>query len=263
MSAFARDAATQQLHNVAQARTRKLEPRVSKLTINVPLQSQFDGLDILRGADRVNPGLWNRALPIDGGTYTIKARAAGANEWSTQVTIAAENDVKTVQIPDLRNLPRDLEKPAVPPPAPAVPPPAPAVPPPAPVVPPPALVAVTARPDAPATSPGRSGNLVPFVIGGGAVALLSCGLGFELWAESNYDTAKAEIVSQSRRDSYYQSANAKRYVAEAVAVSGLVAGGAAVWLYLRGGSDREHRAVTNASVHVAPTASGVVVFSHF
>src|SRR4051794_14833575 len=98
----ASDAATQQHHEVATTRARKLEPRVSKLTINVPQRSQIDGLEIRRDTERVNAGLWNRALPIDGGTYTITARAPGANEWSTQVTVAAERDTKTIEIPDLR-----------------------------------------------------------------------------------------------------------------------------------------------------------------
>lgn len=86
----ASNATNQQLHDVAQARAQKLEPRVSKLTINVPLQSQFDGLEIALGAERVDAGLWNRALPIDGGTYAITARAPGANQWSTQVTVPAQ-----------------------------------------------------------------------------------------------------------------------------------------------------------------------------
>jgi tetratricopeptide (TPR) repeat protein len=110
----ASDAATQQLHNVAQAHAEKLESRVSKLTINVPQRSQVDGLEIARGTERVSAGLWNRALPIDGGTYTITARAPGANQWSTQITVAAESDTRTIEIPDLRNLPRDLDKPGAP-----------------------------------------------------------------------------------------------------------------------------------------------------
>jgi len=246
----AHDAPTRRLHDLAQARARKLEPRISKLTINVPLASQFDGLEISRDAERIDPGLWNRALPIDGGAYRITARAAGANEWSTQVAIAPETDVKTVQIPDLRNLPRDLETPAATPRLPGL-----AVQPPPPREPPPP--AVTA-----AASPRRAGLVVPLVVGSAAVALFGGGLAFELWAESNYDAAKSENTVQTRRDSQYQSANTKRYVAEALAATGLAAGGAAIWLYL-GGGDREGRAASRAGVRVAPTASGVVVFGDF
>src|SRR6185369_4363777 len=101
-------------------------------------------------------------------------------------------------------------------------------------------------------------KVVPLVVGTGGLALLGTGLGFELRAESRYNEAKSEMTSQSRRDSLYNSANTKRYVAEALAVSGLAAGGAAIWLYLRGGN-RERDAVTDTAVHVVPTPTGLVL----
>lgn len=227
----ATDAENRQFHDIATVRAQTLEPRVSKLTINVPLKSQFDGLQITRGMERIDAGLWNRALPIDGGTYTITARAPGANQWTTQVTVAAENDTKTVEIPDLRNLPRDLGK-----------------------------SAAHSRP--PAVTPIGSGEVVPLVIGAGAAALLGGGLGFELWARSTYDAAKSEMTSQSRRESLYNSANTGRHVAQALALSGLAAGGAAVWWYLRD-RNRERDTPADMRVHVLPTVTGVAVFGRF
>jgi tetratricopeptide (TPR) repeat protein len=231
----ATDARTQQLRDVAQARAQKLEPRVSKLTINVPQHSQVDGLEITRGTERVNPGLWNRALPIDGGTYTITARAPGSSPWSTEITVAPESDTRTVEIPDLRNLPRDVEGPA-----------------------PRRVEARTEQSAAPPLAPGR---VVPLVIGAGGLVLLGSGLGFELWARSQYDSAKAERTNQARRDSLYDAANTRRYVAQALAVSGVVAGGVAVWLYLRGRS--EHAAATDASVKLVPSARGIAILGQF
>jgi serine/threonine-protein kinase len=235
----ATDAASQQLHDVAQAHADKLEPRVSRLTINVPQQSQVDGLEIARGRERVAPGLWNRALPIDGGTYTITARAPGANPWSTQVTVAAEGDIRTVQVPDLRNLPRDLGKPAPPRP--------------------PVAVTATEHASAPAHA---SSMVIPLGIGAGAVALLGGGLGFELWGDSKYDAAKSEVMSQSRREALYDAATTRRYAAEAFAVCGLAAGGAAIWLYLRD-RNREHAPATSARVQVVPSAAGVALAGWF
>jgi len=246
----ATDATSRQLHDVAQARAKKLEPRVSKLTVSVPQQSQIDGLEVARGGDRINAGMWNRALPVDGGTYTITAHAPGSNAWSTQVTVGAEGDTKTVEIPDLRNLPRDLAKP------PTLPSPSP---------PPPASVAAPAseprstRPIGP-SHPSR--KVVPFAVGAGVLALLGGGLGFELWAESRYNAAKAEMMSQPRRDSLESAANTRRYVGEALAVGGLAAGGAAVWLYLRDGK-RERPAPAEASVQVVPTVTGLALAGSF
>ncbi len=241
----AADATSQQLHDVAQAHAQKLEPRVSRLTINVPQKSQVDGLEITRGKDLVDAGLWNRALPIDGGTYTITARAPGASAWSTQVTVAAESDIRTVEIPDLRNLPRDLDKPAV-----ALAP--------SPLAPPSTVVPAIDR----APEPSHASHDVPLVLGASALALLGGGLGFELWAEARYDAAKSEMTSRPRRDSLYNSANTNRYIAEALAASGLAAGGAAVWLYLRDG-DHRRDATIDASVHVVPMATGLAVSGRF
>jgi hypothetical protein len=246
----AADATSRQLHEVAQARAKKLEPRVSKLTVNVPPQSQIDGLEVARGVDRITAGMWNRALPVDGGTYTITAHAPGSTAWSTKVTVGAEGDTKTVEIPDLRNLPRDLGKPATLPP--------PSLSPPISVV-APASEPASPRPIAP-SHPSR--KVVPLVVGVGALVVLGGGLGFELSAESRYDAAKAEMMSQPRRDSLYSAANTRRYVAEALAVGGLAAGGAAVWLYLRDGK-RERHGPADASVHVVPTVTGLALAGRF
>jgi hypothetical protein len=253
------DATTQRLHDVAQSRAQKLEPRVSKLTINVPMPNQFDGLEILRGSERVSPGLWNRSLPVDGGTYTITARAPGANQWSTKVTVAPEHDTKTIDIPDLRNLPKDLEPPPLPAklvPAAAPPPTASGAAAPRPLTPGPAVVEID-RPDLAPNAARRT----PLVVAAGALTLLGGGLGCELWAESKYDAAKSEMTSQNRRDALYSAANTRRYAAELLAIGGLAAGGAAVWLYLR---DRnpEH-AASSAGTHVVPTATGFALTGRF
>src|SRR5262249_8804286 len=81
-------------------------------------------------------------------------------------------------------------------------------------------------------SPDGGSPPVPLVVGASALALLGGALGFELWAEAQYDAAKSEMTSKPHRDALYSSANTHRYIAEALAASGLAAGGAAVWLYL-------------------------------
>jgi hypothetical protein len=111
-------------------------------------------------------------------------------------------------------------------------------------------------------APHASSKIVPIVVGAGSLLLLGGGVGFELWAESRYDAAKSEMTSQSRRDSLYNSANSRRHVADAFAVTGLAAGGAAIWLYLRDRS-REGSAMTRASVQVVPTAAGLAVAGQF
>ncbi len=103
---------------------------------------------------------------------------------------------------------------------------------------------------------------MPFVVGTGALALLGGGLGVELWADSTYHASTSEMMSQARRDSLYDAANTRRYLAEALAVGGLAAGGAAVWLYLRD-DKRERRPTTDASLRVVPTATGLALAGRF
>jgi tetratricopeptide (TPR) repeat protein len=248
----ASDPAAQQLNKVARERAAKLESRVPKLTISVPDRSKMDGLEVVRDKESIPAVMWNRALPVDGGTYTITARAPGANEWSTRVTIASEADTKTVDIPDLRNLKPDLDRGATvtagaaqpaPPPSPS-PPPSPE----------------SASPE----QAGQRGSFAPIVVGAGAVALLGGALGLSLWGDSTYDKAKAEMTDQARRDSLYDSANLKRYAAEGLAVVGVGCAGVAVWLYLRQRGARAETASARAGeLMLTPTASGIGVVGRF
>lgn len=239
--------AGRQLHDVAQSRAKKLETRVSKLAINVPEKSSFDGLEVTRNEDRVNPAMWNRALPVDGGTYIITARAPGSNDWSTKVTVSNEGDIKTVEIPDLRHLPRDFE-PATQP---------------KPTTPPTASLTLPAQGERDAGSveqpSGRRSKAVPVAISGVAVAMLGGAIGLSLWANSTYDDAKAEMTDQSRRDSLYDSANTRRYFALGLGGAGVLTGGAALWLFLRSPDESPSRAAaTSRQLFVTPTGVAMV-----
>ena len=225
-------AADRQLHDVAQKRAAGLEPRMSKLQIDVPDASKIEGLEIKRGEERIDAGAWNRALPVDGGTYTISATAPKSSPWSTQITIGGERDSKTVEVPKLAPAPEQV----------------------APVV---AAVPGVQETATPAATPSRT---VPIAVGAGAVVLLGGALVFDLWGNSTYDDAKAEMTSQARRDSLYDSANTKRYVAIGLGVGGIAAAGVATWLFLRGGHDE---ASTTQALHVVPTGNGLAVLGSF
>lgn len=239
----ATNAAKIKLHDVAADRAKKLESRISKLAINVPQKSQVDGLEIERDKERVESVMWNRALPIDGGTYSISARLPGGSTWSTEVTVAPEGDTKTVEIPDLRNLPRDLApvaevKPDVVAPAP------------------------TEDEPAPAVASARS-KTVPIVVTAGALAALGGAAGFYLWGNSTYDDAKAEMTNQARRDSLYDSANQKRYIAGGLGAVGIAAAGVAVWLFVRGGGDGESATPVAQKSQLVVSPTGIAVLGVF
>lgn len=224
-------ASERQLHDVAQKRAAGIEPKVSKLEIDVPDGSKLDGLEVKRGDERIDSAMWNRALPVDGGTYTITATAQGFQPWSTQLTISSEKDSKKLEIPKLQPAPKQAV---------------------------PATTTTTtpapAQPTAVEPSPAKPSRTVPLAIGAGAVVLLGGAVVFDLLGDSNYNDAKAEMTSQSRRDSLYDSANSKRSVAIGLGVAGVAAGGVAVWMFLRGGHDQPER-----SVQIVPTSNGLAI----
>ena len=90
------------LNKAAKARAAKLEGRLSYLTISVPDESRIDGLVVTRNGAEVDSGLWNRAIPVDGGEYVIGGRAPGHEPWETRVAVAAENGRTTVDVPKFK-----------------------------------------------------------------------------------------------------------------------------------------------------------------
>jgi tetratricopeptide (TPR) repeat protein len=239
---------------LAQAKAAALEPRMSYLTVFVNEEIRLDGLALTRNGTSFDSMLWNRALPVDGGDYIIVGHAPEHAEWQTTVHVPVERARVSVEVPTLE---KSSKLPSPPAPAPTS-------------RPEPASVAEhhdhdAVHPEAiqgaPA-APRASSKLVPLVIGAGTLVLLGGGVGFELWAESTYAAAKSEMTSQPRRESLYNSANTKRHAALAFTASGLAAGGAAVWLYLRD-RNREGGAMTRASVQVIPTAGGLAVAGQF
>ncbi len=87
------------LHKTMTERAAKLEPRLSYLTVSVPDESRVDGLVIVRNGEPLDPGVWNRAIPVDGGDYVIGGRAPGHEEWSTTVHVVDEGGRVSVDVP--------------------------------------------------------------------------------------------------------------------------------------------------------------------
>lgn len=222
-----------QLHQIASDRAVKLEPRVSKLTIRVPSGHNLKRLEIRRNDELISMEMWNVAMPIDGGTYTIVARAPNMEAWSAKVTVAAEADAKIVEVLELRWLPQNSGA------APTMP-----------------------------TRSGAAGGLLgerglPFAVATSAVLLLGGGLGVSRWGDSTYNKAQAEITNQARRDSLEASANRKRYVAQAMAISGATCAGVAVWLFIRQRTGQTETVEAHAGLELTPMGSGIGVAGQF
>lgn len=153
------------LAQVAHTHADKLEPRLSKLTIDVPRDHAIPGLEIRRDADLVDAGAWSHPLPIDGGSYTIVAHAPGHVDWSTKITLKPEGDVQTIAIPALAEAP--------------VP--------------------------ATGTLAPRRSNTLPIALGVGAVALAGAAIGFHLWGNSTYDKSLASMDPDERTSLWHSA----------------------------------------------------------
>ena len=89
--------------NVATAKVRSLEARLSRWTITIAAPTP--GLTITRGDVVIDRALWGRAIPIDGGTYTLHATAVGFAPWQATVQVPIESGAVTIEVPALVELP--------------------------------------------------------------------------------------------------------------------------------------------------------------
>jgi hypothetical protein len=236
----ATDESGRQLHQVANSHAQKLEPRLSTLTITVPPENRVGGLQIQRGGEVVDPGAWNKALPVDGGTYKVTATAPGNSEWSSTITVGGEHDAKTIEIPKLKAAALGTRGPVRPP-----------------------SDGTPAASSTASSAPEPRSRTLPLIVGGAALVLGGGAIGFELSARSTYDKAKAE-VDDNQQSSLWHSANTRRYVAEGLGVAAVAGAGVAVWMYLRGGGEESS---AQARIQIAPVVAadhaGVIVMGRY
>ncbi len=206
------------LHKVALERAGKLEPRLSKVTVKItnPPKGLVIARSDPRGDEVIEAGEWNRALPIDGGSYTFTARLDGHDVWSETIMVGNASDNQTVEVA-LRHL---EARPA-------------------------ATGEVVATAPAPAAHTTNVRALATTI---GAGVLLGGALVFDLLGNSQDNDAVAQH-SQSLLD----SANEKRYLAQGFVLAGLACAGAAVYFWLHDGSEAPAHVATRK--FVTPIAS--------
>lgn len=96
---------------LAEDRIKALEPTLSYLTVSVPDDVRVDGLTVTRNGKPVDPVLWNRAVPVDGGSYTIAGSAPGQEPWQTTVEVAPTADKASVEVPRFKAISTLVEPP--------------------------------------------------------------------------------------------------------------------------------------------------------
>lgn len=100
-------------------RAQRLEPLLSRLTIQVaPETQQLSGLTVDRKDKQVQSVLFNVPVPTDPGEYTISASAPGYETWSGTVTVPEKAGRVSINVPALKKASADAT--GAPAPTPAV-----------------------------------------------------------------------------------------------------------------------------------------------
>jgi hypothetical protein len=228
-------------HEIASAKVAELEPQISYLTVLVSDESRIDGLVITRNGRPLDPMLWNRAAPVDGGDYVIAARAPGHEAWQTSVTLAATGAKLSVEVPKFKELAKLV----------------------APLPPPKEVARATELAPAAVARGWTTRRRVAIGVASASGAALIAGTGLAIVAKSRLATARALCPDPSSCDAA-DRANALAHSAHGLAIDSDVAFGVAaaavatagvLWL---SGKPRDRR------VAVMPTPSGgLVLYGRF
>jgi hypothetical protein len=99
---------------LAQEHAGALRTRLSTLLIQVPPSvASLAGLEIRRNGVLLGRGAWNVAVPVDGGSYAIKASAPGKMAWESSVWVKPESDRALTTVPPLSEEPKTAALPPV------------------------------------------------------------------------------------------------------------------------------------------------------
>jgi hypothetical protein len=103
---------------IARQHASALEPRLTRVVIDVPQAARVPKLIVKRNGVVVGEPQWGTAVPVDPGEQTVEAEAAGKRPWSTKQAANGEGARIVVTIPVLDDAPIAVESPPPPPPPP-------------------------------------------------------------------------------------------------------------------------------------------------
>jgi len=222
---------------LASQRAQALEAKLARLTIKVDARSYE--LEVVRDGEKVTKAAWNVAIPVDIGTHSVEASAAGYRPFRTTSTVRRDGESVEVVVPALEPEPKVV--------APKVTP---------------APVEPTTRPPDADTGSGSGQRTIGLVLGGLGVAGLAVGAVTGLMAMSKSNDAKATCPNDggcASRDAVDASDEAKSLGLVSTigfgAGAALAVGGAV--LFFTAPSSKK------TSLHVSPRAGGLVLGGTF
>lgn len=103
----------------AKRRAKLLEPKLKYLTIKVPDDRKYDGLEITRDGQVVDEAVWNQRVPVDQGTHKLKATATNRQTWKEEIEIDKSDEeaelptldeIETADEPQVETKPKKKKK---------------------------------------------------------------------------------------------------------------------------------------------------------
>jgi hypothetical protein len=85
---------------VARSRARAVEPRLARISIEVPYASS-PALRVERDGALVGSAQWGLPVPVDAGVHRVDASAPGRVTWHTEVEVREEGSVTRIDVPPL------------------------------------------------------------------------------------------------------------------------------------------------------------------
>jgi len=101
LAAKARAAGQLDRARIGRERAAALEPKLSNLVIEVPVDSRVEGLLVQRDGTPIGAAEWGTPIPSDAGTHTIVASAPGRRTWTAQVNVTGGATTARATVPAL------------------------------------------------------------------------------------------------------------------------------------------------------------------
>ena len=165
----------------ARTRANALLPKLTRMTIAVA--RDVEGLEVTRNGTAVGKAQWSSAVPIDPGTYTVRATAPGKTPWEALVPAQGEGASVTVNVPPLDDAPAVVTTPPL-----AAPPVAPGA---------STTPAVESYEAAPPRSAWNTQKTLALVTGSVGVGAIVVGVYFGVRSRAKHDDAKAGCDDQT------------------------------------------------------------------
>jgi len=89
----------------AEQRVAALEPKLSRLTIQLGPDADVPGLEIRLDGEALGHAVLGIGAPVDPGSHTVSASASGKLAWQTKVDIVEGPEQKTIVVPKLVDAP--------------------------------------------------------------------------------------------------------------------------------------------------------------